>query len=94
MFNRSDTRLATKEDLKKLEERLTVKVSELLPKLTALDTHLDKVKAEILAEIKRLNDALSDTEIPADAATALDNLEAKAQSIDDIVPDSSTPPTV
>ena len=73
-------------------KEVSMKLSELTPVLTALASELDKAKAEIVGKIAELESALSDVDVPADAQAAIDALKAKAQSLDDIVPDAPVPP--
>jgi hypothetical protein len=62
--------------------------AELLQILTDLGTQLDKTQAEILAEIKKLQDAIAaagGTTPEVDAALA--SVQAKVQALDDLNPD-------
>jgi hypothetical protein len=68
-------------------EKIEMKLSELGAALSAVDTQLEKAKAEILEKIDALTVALTDVEIPSDATVALDQLTASAQALDEIVPD-------
>jgi hypothetical protein len=54
--------------------------------ITALDTKVQKIAVEVQA----LKDSLANTEIPAAAQTALDNLTTHLQAVDDLNPDTST----
>mgnify|MGYP001766201502 CR=1 FL=1 len=69
-------------------EVILMKLSELAMQLSALAAQLDKAAGEIVAKIDDLETALADTEIPEEAATAIEELKAKAQALDDIVPDA------
>lgn len=82
----------SRNDLRKAEQRIVMKVSELSTALGNIATQLDKAQAEIVAEIAALKAALENVDLPADAQTALDNLSAKAQALDDLNPDAPTPP--
>lgn len=62
---------------------ILMKLNELAARLTALDVRIDKVQAEILAEIQKLKDALGDVDVPEAASTAIANIEAKVGSLDD-----------
>ncbi len=66
------------------------KIDELAALITGVSDQLAKAKGEIVAKIAALEAALSNTELPAEAQTAMDNLKAVAQSLDDIVPDGPT----
>ena len=70
-----------------------IKLAELATALGAVNDKLEKAKTEILAKIAELQDALANVEVPADAQAALDTLVAKAQALDDIVPEV-VPPVV
>ena len=83
---------------KALEKDIMAKLSELATALTDVSTKLEKARAEIVAKIAELQAALgADVDLPADVQAALDALTAKAQELDDIVPDAPAPdptPTV
>ena len=64
-----------------------MKLSELSGLLAEVLDQLAKAKAEILDKIESLEAALSDVELPQDAQDALAALMAKAQALDDVVPD-------
>lgn len=70
-----------------------MKVSELADAVTNIGAQLEKAKAEILAEIKNLQDALADADVPAAAEAAIAALKDKAQALDDINPDVAPPTT-
>lgn len=76
---------------KKEIEKLMATVAELKGQIDAISAQLDKASAEILAEIKTLEDKLANTTIPDDAQASIDSLKAKVQALDDINPDQ--PPT-
>ena len=73
--------------IRRRQEVMYVKLSELLQVLTDLQTQIDKAKAEILAKIALLELALSDVDLPADAQAKIDELKGVVQALDDIVPD-------
>lgn len=64
------------------------KINELAGIVTDINTQLIKVRDEILAKIAELESALLNVEIPADAQTALDELQVAVRVLDDIVPDA------
>ena len=70
------------------QNKTAMKLAELAAALTAIDTKLTKAQEEIIAEIQKLRDALNDVDLPAEATAALDALSAKAQALDDVVPDA------
>ena len=70
------------------DEGISMKLSELSGLLNDVLSQLAKAKAEILDKIAGLEAALADVDLPEDAVTALAALSAKAQSLDDIVPDA------
>lgn len=87
--------LATKQDILQAIAAITnlimAKNSELAGIINGIKTQVDKVKGEITKKIQDLEDALNtahDDEIPAEVATALDNLKSSVQGADDIVPDA------
>lgn len=67
---------------------MATKLNELEGKLTALNTQVGKIAAEVQA----LKDSLTNVEIPAEAQTALDNLTAALQKVDDLNEDVPPPP--
>jgi hypothetical protein len=72
-------------------ENVDMKLSELSGLLIDVLAQLAKAKAEILDKIENLETALGDVELPQDAQDALAALMAKAQALDDIVPDAEAP---
>jgi hypothetical protein len=50
-----------------------------------------KASSEIVSEIGNLREALADVDLPAQAETALQAIEASARQLDDIVPDAPAP---
>lgn len=73
--------------IERKEVRILMKLNEVATILNAIDEKLTKAKGEIVAEIAGLKDALTNVELPAEAAEKLAALEASAQGLDDIVPD-------
>ncbi len=69
-------------------EVIKMKLSELSAMVVAISDQIAKAKIEVLAKITALEVALADVELPAEAQVALDGLKAKAQELDDIVPDA------
>ena len=87
-------RLATKEDIHRLENLLrqfehsiNMKVSEIPAFISSIKDELIKAKTEILDKIAALEAATADAELSPEAVAALDDLKATAQGIDAIVPD-------
>ena len=72
-------------------ENVDMKLSELSGLLTDVLAQLAKAKAEIIERIETLETALSDVNLPPDAVSSLAALMAKAQALDDIVPDPVDP---
>lgn len=68
-------------------EVISMKLNELATQLSGLAVQLDKAAAEIVGKIDELETALADTEIPDEATVMIEELKAKAQALDDIVPD-------
>jgi len=64
-----------------------MKVSEIAATVNALSEQLVKVQVEILGKIEALETALTDVDLPEEAADALNALRGNVQAIDDIVPD-------
>lgn len=79
-------------DLKESEHRLMAKLTELEGKLSALIAQFSKGIDEVVAEIKALQDALSNVDIPAGAEASLAKLTTLAQTLDDLNPDQPPPP--
>lgn len=73
--------------LNKLEE-LKMDISEVAAAVDAITTQVVKAKDEITTRIAELEAALGNTALPAEAVTALDNLKAAVQAVDDINPDA------
>lgn len=71
----------------KEQRQIMAKLNELVGLVNEVNAKLDKAKDEVVARIAALEAALSDVDLPADAVEALDALKAKAQTLDDIVPD-------
>lgn len=69
------------------QEQTDMKIAQLAAALVAIDNRLTKAQTEIVTEIGNLRDALSNVDLPEAAATALANLETRAQTLDDVVPD-------
>lgn len=77
------------------------KIEEVAGLINTALGQFEKAKGEIVAKIDSLQTrvteleaALANTEIPADAQTALAALKAEAQSFDDVVPDVPAEPPV
>jgi hypothetical protein len=64
-------------------DKIMATAAELAGLLRQIGTQLDKAQTEILDAIAKLQQS----ELPADAAAALDELKVKVQALDDIVPD-------
>ena len=70
---------------------MATKISELVGALGDVRALLGEGIAEVLAKIQKLQDALANADIPADAQVVLDELKVSAQALADIVP--NVPPT-
>lgn len=68
-------------------EVILMKLNDLATQLNGLAMQLNKAAAEILGKIADLETALYATDVPEDAAAAIEALKAQAQALDDIVPD-------
>lgn len=68
------------------------KLAEIASRLETVDATLKKASAEIVTEIGNLREALADVDLPAEAETALEAIEATAKQLDDIVPDAIPAP--
>jgi chromosome segregation ATPase len=62
---------------------------EALAAIQAVGTQLEKAQAEIVAKLEELTAALSNANLSPEAEAALADLKAKAQALDDIVPDAT-----
>ena len=71
-----------------LQGRTMVTVNELAASLKTINEQLAKSKSEIVARVDALENALKNTEIPAEAQEALDELRGTAQALDDLNPDA------
>jgi len=89
LFNRKPkSGPVTQQDLRDFGILMATKLTELAGQLSAVNSTLDKAAKEIVAAVKKLEDALGDGEIPAEAETALAELKTKAQALDDLNPDA------
>ena len=68
-------------------EKIMTKLSDLAANLAALTEQENKAKAEILAKLEELAEALLNVELTPEAEQALADLRAAVQGVDDIVPD-------
>lgn len=80
--------VCTKHDLREMEQRIMAKVSELKAMIDGVKAQVVKAKDEITDKIAKLEAALGDAELPPEAVTALEELKAVVQTVDDIVPDA------
>ncbi len=69
-------------------EELLMKLSELTTAIAGVSVQLTKAQDEILAKIAALELALTDVDLPIEAADAIEALRSQTQSLDDIVPDA------
>jgi guanyl-specific ribonuclease Sa len=67
-------------------QNTTMKLAQLAAALTAIDTKLTEAQTEIVTEIQKLKDALTDVDVPAEAQAAIDAITTKAGTLADIVP--------
>jgi hypothetical protein len=81
--------LATQADLEKTTQTIMSKISELSAIVAGLTAQVNKAKDEVVAKIAALEAALKDVDLPADAETALADLKAAVQAVDDINPDTT-----
>lgn len=68
-------------------EELLMKLSELTTAIAGVSAQLTKAQDEILAKIAALELALTDVDLPEEAADAIEALRSQTQALDDIVPD-------
>ena len=94
LFICEQEKLATKDDihrlenlLRQIESHILMKVSEIPAFVSSVKDELLKAKTEILDKIAALEAATSDAELSADAVAALTDLKSAAQGLDDVVPD-------
>ena len=76
----------------KKETNIMAGIKDLAGILQGVKDELDKATTEIVNKIADLENALSNTEIPADAQAVIDGLKADAKALDDIVPDPTPAP--
>ena len=69
-------------------EEFLMKLSELTTAIAGVSAQLTKAQDEILAKIAALELALTDVDLPIEAADAIEALRSQTQSLDDIVPDA------
>lgn len=75
--------------LEETQEKILMKISELTPALTAIESTLTKIQAEVQA----LKEAAEDADLPAEVVASIDRLSALSAAIDAINPDGTTAPT-
>jgi predicted nuclease with TOPRIM domain len=68
-------------------EDIMAKLSELAKQLGTLNERVQKIHDEV----KKLKDSLSDVDLPAEAQTALDNLDTALSGLDELNPDATPP---
>jgi DNA anti-recombination protein RmuC len=68
--------------------KIMSQLDQLETRLSAIGETLTKATGEITTEIAALREALANVDLPASALAALEQLEAKAQALDDIIPDA------
>ena len=68
-------------------EKIMTTVNEVAATLITISNELAKARGEIIAKLDELTLALIDVKLPPEAETALSELIAQAQALDDIVPD-------
>lgn len=68
-------------------EKIMTTVNEVAATLVTVSNELAKARGEIIAKLDELTLALVDVKLPPEAETALSELIAQAQALDDIVPD-------
>lgn len=71
--------------------KIMTQVNELAGKLDLMNAQFIKAKEEIIAQVAALQAALENVALPEDAETALTNLAATAQALDDMNPDAPAP---
>lgn len=79
------------DQLETLQEKIMTALSQLAPALDALTAQVNKVNAEVVNvknALAALQEALANTTLPAEAETALLNLQASLQALDDLNPDA------
>jgi len=95
-------KLATKEDvhrletiLRQIESQILMKVSEIPAFVSSVKDELLKAKTEILDKIAALEATTTDADLSPETVAALTDLKAAAQGLDDIVVDVTDlpPPT-
>lgn len=95
---RSHFELATKQDLKEMEQKILMtqrELSEALDKLTEQTGKIAKEQSDrfdaLSAEIKRLEDLINAGEVTTEVSDALTRTKAALQTLDDAIPDPPTP---
>ncbi len=74
------------------QKKIIMNQTELAQALNDVSTQLDKVFAEITAEIQKLEDAINNAgSTSPEVDTALTSLKAKVQTLDDLNQDIPTP---
>jgi len=66
---------------------IMTQVNDLAASLDAVNAQLAKARDEIVAQVAALQEALQNVALPEAAETALANLAATAQALDDLNPD-------
>lgn len=73
-------------ETKQRHKEIIMKLSEILDKAKDIDSKLTEASGEIVALIKKLQDQLSDVDVPDEAAATLESIATKAAALADIVP--------
>lgn len=68
--------------------RIMSQLDTLETRLNAITATLGKAAGEIVTELTALREAITGIDLPPAALTALENLEAQAKALDDIIPDA------
>jgi hypothetical protein len=84
-----DEVLTELEEIKQILKEIKMTGAEALTAIQAVGTQLQKAQAEIVQKITDLEAALANANLSPEAEAALADLKAKAQGLDDIVPDTT-----
>jgi hypothetical protein len=97
--NRSHSALVTKQDLREMEERMAIKLSELKGEVGAIRDQVKKIWGEqqkkydnLVVEFDKLKASLDNVELPEDVTTDITEFKAELQAFDDTIPDVTEEP--
>jgi hypothetical protein len=94
--SRSHPNLVTKDDLKEMEKRMAIKLSDLKTEVAGIRAQVTKIWGEqqkkyddLVVEFDKLKASLENVTLPDDVETDLTDFKAQLQAFDDTIPDTT-----